>query len=359
MRLVIDVTPLSHPRTGLGNYITVRSAGPRGGGRRRARARGLRAGQRPPAGGRWRTALDRIPLGRASPRLPPSRMPADDLEPARRPACEQFVGALDVLHFRDWMYPPQRGGLRSTMIHDLVPLHFPPWVHAHAPACTGEVPSRGASRPTDRRQLEIHRGADVDERSDFPREGSPSPIRESTRGSAPAAPAELGRPYVLTVATLEPRKNDRRAGRVVSATSAAPSSRSPSAGRRAGATRHSTWTAASPSRLRPRRRAPPALPRRERSSPTRRSSRASGVPVVEAMACGTPCRGVRASVARRGVRRRRRASRPGRRPRRSRTRSSERCASATSSSPRGLEHARASRGGAVGAATSPPGSTRL
>ena len=27
------------------------------------------------------------------------------------------------------MYPRQRGGLRSTMIHDLVPLRFPEWVH--------------------------------------------------------------------------------------------------------------------------------------------------------------------------------------------------------------------------------------
>jgi glycosyltransferase involved in cell wall biosynthesis len=28
------------------------------------------------------------------------------------------------------MYPRQRGGLRSTMIHDLVPLRFPDWVHS-------------------------------------------------------------------------------------------------------------------------------------------------------------------------------------------------------------------------------------
>ena len=27
------------------------------------------------------------------------------------------------------MFPPQRGGVRSTVIHDLVPLHFPDWVH--------------------------------------------------------------------------------------------------------------------------------------------------------------------------------------------------------------------------------------
>src|SRR5262249_56635492 len=27
-----------------------------------------------------------------------------------------------------WMPPPQRGGIRSTMVHDLVPLRFPEWV---------------------------------------------------------------------------------------------------------------------------------------------------------------------------------------------------------------------------------------
>jgi glycosyltransferase involved in cell wall biosynthesis len=42
---------------------------------------------------------------------------------------ERVVGPLDVFHFSDWMYPPQRDGLRSTMIHDLVPLHHPEWVH--------------------------------------------------------------------------------------------------------------------------------------------------------------------------------------------------------------------------------------
>ena len=38
-----------------------------------------------------------------------------------RPPVERFVGPLDVFHFSDWMYPPQRGGLRTTTVHDLVP----------------------------------------------------------------------------------------------------------------------------------------------------------------------------------------------------------------------------------------------
>src|SRR5213079_3082126 len=46
----------------------------------------------------------------------------------QRPAAERWLGAFDVLHFSDWMYPPQRGGVRATTIHDLVPLRFPEWV---------------------------------------------------------------------------------------------------------------------------------------------------------------------------------------------------------------------------------------
>ena len=47
---------------------------------------------------------------------------------ARRPAAERWLGPFDVLHFTDWQVPPQRQGVRSTMIHDLVPLRFPEWV---------------------------------------------------------------------------------------------------------------------------------------------------------------------------------------------------------------------------------------
>src|SRR5262252_8004606 len=41
---------------------------------------------------------------------------------------ERLVGRLDVFHFSDWMYPSQRGGLRTTTVHDLVPLRHPEWV---------------------------------------------------------------------------------------------------------------------------------------------------------------------------------------------------------------------------------------
>src|SRR5207237_8052170 len=46
-----------------------------------------------------------------------------------RPPVERFLGTVDALHFSDWMVPPQRAGVRATMIPDLGPLRFPERLH--------------------------------------------------------------------------------------------------------------------------------------------------------------------------------------------------------------------------------------
>jgi glycosyltransferase involved in cell wall biosynthesis len=124
------------------------------------------------------------------------------------PPAERWLGRFDVLHFSDWMYPPQKRGIRATTIHDLVPLHFPEWVtprtramhtrkYRHA-ALTCDVIFANSAFTAD----------DVAHTLDFPRErvvvAHPG-IGEAftTDGEV----ADLGAPYVLTVATLEPRKN--------------------------------------------------------------------------------------------------------------------------------------------------------
>src|SRR6476659_4735001 len=107
MRIVVDVSPLSAPRTGIGNYIlgmlggtaeaagdddsivAFALAGPRGAGRIREAVSGLPVEQRivvvPPTSQTWRTAWSRLGW----------------------PRVERFAGELDVFHFSDWMYPPQ------------------------------------------------------------------------------------------------------------------------------------------------------------------------------------------------------------------------------------------------------------
>jgi len=204
LRVAFDVSPLSHARAGIGNYMLAALRGLRENGAdvvvfAPVSAQGRRNVERALAGidverrlltlpfaHGWRTAWSRLGW----------------------PATERWLGRFDVLHFSDWMFPPQRAGVRATTIHDLVPLRFPEWTHgrtvrmhgakyrdaartAHALVCNSEFTAR------DVREL-LH--------------VEPERVRVAHPAAAPAFThqgerADLGRPYALTVATLEPRKN--------------------------------------------------------------------------------------------------------------------------------------------------------
>ena len=127
---------------------------------------------------------------------------------ARWPPLERWLGDFDVLHFSDWMYPPQRSGVRATTIHDLVPLRFPEWAHGRTVRMHG-AKYRHAAETANVLLCNSHFTAR--ETQELLGVGP-----ERTRVAYPA-PADvfrpdgeragLSRPYVLTVATLEPRKN--------------------------------------------------------------------------------------------------------------------------------------------------------
>jgi glycosyltransferase involved in cell wall biosynthesis len=125
-----------------------------------------------------------------------------------RPPAERFLGPFDVLHFWDWMYPPQRGGVRSTMIHDLVPLHFPEWTRRGTPSLHA-AKYRNAARTCDVIFVNsTFTKAEVVERLHV----SEDRIRLAPPGVASlfrpdGERADLGRPYLLAVGTNEPRKN--------------------------------------------------------------------------------------------------------------------------------------------------------
>ena len=124
MRIAVDVSPLSHPRTGIGNYI-----------------RGSLAGMAAAAGGRHdlvpfaptslkraakiHEALSDSGLRPRTVRLPASHAVRTAWSTLEWPPAEWFLGRLDALLFTDWMTPPQRRGVRATTIHDLVPHHHP------------------------------------------------------------------------------------------------------------------------------------------------------------------------------------------------------------------------------------------
>jgi glycosyltransferase involved in cell wall biosynthesis len=205
MRIAFDVSPLSHPRTGVGNYV-----------------RGSLAGLVAAAGSEHEV----IPFAPTSPqgkKRIPEALAGIPVEPRLRflpfahhwrqgwsrlgwPPVERFLGPVDVLHFSDWMYPPQRGGIRSTMVHDLVPLRFPEWVQGRTKRMHG-AKYRNAARTCDVvfANSEFTKGEVVEllgVASEKVVVAYPG-VDVATEGPR----ADLGRPYVLTVATLEPRKN--------------------------------------------------------------------------------------------------------------------------------------------------------
>jgi glycosyltransferase involved in cell wall biosynthesis len=208
VRIVIDVTPLSHPRTGIGNYML----GMLGGLAEAAQGRHELvhfAPTGPRNVRRLRAALDGIPGRR---RLivvpPPSTVWRKLWSRKQRVPVELLVGKLDVFHFSDWMYPPQRSGLRTTTIHDLLPLHYPEWIDPRTTAL--HVPKyRHAAETCDLIFANSHFTADdVEQTLGFPREqvvvAHPG-IHERFRPQG--LRRDFGWPYLFTAATLEPRKN--------------------------------------------------------------------------------------------------------------------------------------------------------
>jgi glycosyltransferase involved in cell wall biosynthesis len=207
VRIVVDVTPLSIQRTGIGNYlvgmlralaeadgdvtpVAFSVAGPRGRRRIEAALDGFHGERRlvvvPPSSHTWRTAWSR--LGRV--------------------AVERLAGPLDVFHFSDWMFPPQRAGVRATTIFDLIPLHFPDWVAPLTRRMHGRK-YRHAARTCDVVfAISNFSAADISETLAIPAERVRVAYPGVDPGYTPEGDrADLGAPYLLAVSTLEPRKN--------------------------------------------------------------------------------------------------------------------------------------------------------
>lgn len=208
MRIVADVTPLSLPRTGIGNYllgmlrglaeaaagkhevVAFAVVGPRGAPRIKAALTGLRVEQRVvivgPSSQTWRTAWSRLGF----------------------PKVERLAGALDVFHYSDWMYPAQSNGLRTTTVYDLWPLHHPESVAPLTRRMHGRKYANAARTSDLIFTISEFTADDVVKTLSYPRER----IRVINPGvdgrfSAEAPTVERQAPYVLAVATLEPRKN--------------------------------------------------------------------------------------------------------------------------------------------------------
>ncbi|HZQ82021.1 MAG TPA: glycosyltransferase family 1 protein [Gaiellaceae bacterium] len=208
MRIAFDVSPLSHEPTGIGNYI-----------------RGSLAGLAEVARPRGHELVAFAPTSPAGRRVIPEALAGIDVElrlvtlPGAhgwrtawsrlgRPAAERWLGKFDVLHFSDWMYPPQRAGVRATTIHDIVPHHHPQWTTARTRAMHGRKYANAARTCDVIFANSAYTAGDFSKAFAFPREqilvAHPGIGAEF---SADGERADLDAPYILTVATLEPRKN--------------------------------------------------------------------------------------------------------------------------------------------------------
>jgi glycosyltransferase involved in cell wall biosynthesis len=205
VRIAYDVTPLSHPRTGVGNYILgtlqgmlevpgeheLVAFGP-------VSIRGRHLLDEALAGLDVEKRLVTVPFAHATRRL---------WGALGRPPAERVVGPFDVMHLSDWMRPPQRQGIRATMIHDLGPLRYPERLHPRTVRM-----HTGTAREARNADLVFvnseFTGTDVAERLGV--------ARERIRVAYPGVGAEFspegprydhGAPYVFTTATADWRKN--------------------------------------------------------------------------------------------------------------------------------------------------------
>jgi glycosyltransferase involved in cell wall biosynthesis len=207
VRVVVDVTPLALPRTGIGNYVLGMLRGlTEAGAEHEIVAFSLVA---PPGKRRIEQALNGVPTEKRLVLVPPkSHYWRTAWSRLGRGPVEWLAGPLDVFHFSDWMYPAQRGGIRATTIHDLCPLRHPDWVHPQ----TYRMHSRKyahAARTCDLIVVNSEFTAgEVVELLGFPRERICVAHPGVNPLFGPEGPSrDLGGPYVLTVATLERRKN--------------------------------------------------------------------------------------------------------------------------------------------------------
>ncbi len=207
MRIAFDVSPLSHQLLGIGNYMQ----GSLGGlveaadGRHEIVAFAPTSIRGPE---RIRAALAGIEVEVRTWRLPWSHAVRTAWSRLGRPPAERLLGSFDALHFSDWMYPPQRAGVRATTIHDLVPLHHPEWTTSRTQSMHAAKYRNAAATCDVVFVNSAYTGRDVTATLGVPAErirvAHPAP-KAVFRADGPAA--DLGAPYVLTVATLEPRKN--------------------------------------------------------------------------------------------------------------------------------------------------------
>jgi glycosyltransferase involved in cell wall biosynthesis len=208
VRIAFDVSPLSHERTGVNNYIR----GSLQGLAEVAQEHGdevVAFAPTSPAGRRAiPEALDGIDVELRLVTLPFAHAWRTAWSVLAHPPAERWLGEFDALHFTDWMYPPQHRGVRATTIHDLVPLHHPQWTTKRTRSMHRRKYRNAARTCSVVFANSAFTADDFAATTGYPRDrvlvAHPGIASDFT---AAGERAEIGGRYLLTVATLEPRKN--------------------------------------------------------------------------------------------------------------------------------------------------------
>jgi glycosyltransferase involved in cell wall biosynthesis len=120
----------------------------------------------------------------------------------RRPHLERIVGDFDVFHLSDWLHVPQRSGVRAVTVYDLAPLHFPEWSHPRTRRLHGQSYEE-TKRADAVFAISRYTANDVREQLGVePHVAYPG----VDPGFTPDGEREPG-DYVLAIGTREPRKN--------------------------------------------------------------------------------------------------------------------------------------------------------
>jgi glycosyltransferase involved in cell wall biosynthesis len=199
VRIVVDVSPLSHPRTGIGNYIRGLLQGLVAAGAEDvvafapASERGAR---------NIESSLDGLAIERRIRTLPLAYAWREAWSALGRPSLERAVGAFDVFHLSDWLHVPQRSGIRAVTVYDLAPLHFPEWSHVRTRRLHGRS-YREARRADVVFAISEFTARDVRDRLGIEAKVAYPGVDERFTPEGDRHDGD----YVLAIGTREPRKN--------------------------------------------------------------------------------------------------------------------------------------------------------